>query len=623
MKQTSPSHLIYRLVGKLLDARHFLLALSGLALFLASIPIQQGLKTDDFIHLSKLNNGGAAATHELYNFISPTHSLTNDAEINLITWGAIPWWADPELKLSFWRPLSALTHLLDTTIGDASPIFMHTQNTLWYLTLVLACFYFFTTIFENRNTAALATLFFCLDFTNFGNISWIASRNSLICACFCMLSISSYINWRKKLHLGFLAASLLFFALSLLASEAGFITLIFILCHIIFLEKSNSFQIFKNTISHLLIFSIWLTIYQSLEMGSTNNLLYLNPFENLKDTAIAISTQLPVYLFGQIFIIEGFFNVFSPELKIITSGLCTIFVGLFFIFIRSLIINNKFTNFFLAAGTLAILPACLFALTDTRHLLFSSIAFSGLFAIIAQTAFGQAPNQASNSRKPQYSKKVQILALYIIVAHLGINSLQWTAAAIRHHFYPTINVSKYIQTDYFEKYAGQEVILINTPSAFDYYYMPFVYRHFGYDLPASIHILNDNSISSQIKKTDERTLLVQSRPASHHKYIDSFHAHQTLNKIYQSNRVSLEAGGEFEGNQFTVRILKIEPDGSRCTAFKFKNELNAENYIVLKWDDANQRYQKLSFDAPSRGIPNNEKLGLNSSTHIRKDKIKC
>ena len=43
------------------------------------------------------------------------------------------WWAAPNFKIAFWRPLSALTHAIDLALWPKSAALMHLQTVGWFL----------------------------------------------------------------------------------------------------------------------------------------------------------------------------------------------------------------------------------------------------------------------------------------------------------------------------------------------------------------------------------------------------------------------------------------------------------------------------------------------------------
>ena len=52
--------------------------------------------------------------------------------------GLIPWWTLENIRLSFWRPLSAATHWLDYALWPNSAALMHLQSLIWFGAVIAA-----------------------------------------------------------------------------------------------------------------------------------------------------------------------------------------------------------------------------------------------------------------------------------------------------------------------------------------------------------------------------------------------------------------------------------------------------------------------------------------------------
>ncbi|MCA1662772.1 MAG: hypothetical protein LC659_00595, partial [Myxococcales bacterium] len=82
--------------------------------------------------------------------------------------GVLPWWTDPEVKLAFWRPLSALTHVVDWRVWPRSPAAMHVHSLLWFALALIAVAAFYRRFFAAFGgggawAAGLAILLYAVD----------------------------------------------------------------------------------------------------------------------------------------------------------------------------------------------------------------------------------------------------------------------------------------------------------------------------------------------------------------------------------------------------------------------------------------------------------------------------
>ena len=64
--------------------------------------------------------------------------FTNETVRTLITdWGTMPWWSHEELRANFFRPLTALTHMLDYCLWPDQVWLYHLHSIAWS---IVACF---------------------------------------------------------------------------------------------------------------------------------------------------------------------------------------------------------------------------------------------------------------------------------------------------------------------------------------------------------------------------------------------------------------------------------------------------------------------------------------------------
>ena len=124
---------------RLSEHRFVPLAMGALAIALMLPSIGGGLFHDDLIHWAKLQKDvglparyygtphlpsdsgtAAAAMRDMFAM-----TRTPGEEKTLKDLGLVPWWASEQLRISNWRPLTALTHWLDYRLFPDSPALMH------------------------------------------------------------------------------------------------------------------------------------------------------------------------------------------------------------------------------------------------------------------------------------------------------------------------------------------------------------------------------------------------------------------------------------------------------------------------------------------------------------------
>ena len=100
----------------------------GTLLLVPSIPT--GLAGDDYIHELVLSGSKAIpalsrAPLDLFHFASPAFMK------RLMDQGIFPWYADPNVRFAFFRPLGAVTHWIDHLLAPDSAAFKHVHSVAW------------------------------------------------------------------------------------------------------------------------------------------------------------------------------------------------------------------------------------------------------------------------------------------------------------------------------------------------------------------------------------------------------------------------------------------------------------------------------------------------------------
>ena len=100
------------------------------------------------------------------------------------TSGRYPWCVDPELGITFFRPLSAATHQLDYWLWPGSAWLMHAHSLVWHAGVCAMGWAVARRLVTQPRVAGLAGLVYALSFTHVVPWSWLAHRNGLVSTFF-------------------------------------------------------------------------------------------------------------------------------------------------------------------------------------------------------------------------------------------------------------------------------------------------------------------------------------------------------------------------------------------------------------------------------------------------------
>lgn len=138
--------------------------------------------------------------------------------------GILPWWADDQMRISFWRPLPSFTHWLDARLFGESAAAEHAVSLGWYLLVVLLASRVWSRFLPASGPwLAVAVLLFGLDDSHALNVGWIASRNDLVGGVFLLLAVLGVQRWREGGRPADLALLFGAFAAALASKESSVI----------------------------------------------------------------------------------------------------------------------------------------------------------------------------------------------------------------------------------------------------------------------------------------------------------------------------------------------------------------------------------------------------------------
>ena len=135
--------------------------------------------------------------------------------------GVLPWWTDDTLKVRFWRPLSAITHVLDYALWPERSEWMHIHNVAWLALLIGSTAALYRRLITMPLVAGLAALLYALDDAHGMPVAFLANRNALVATSFGVLSLWCHDRFRRDGWTPGMVLSPLAFLAALLGGESG------------------------------------------------------------------------------------------------------------------------------------------------------------------------------------------------------------------------------------------------------------------------------------------------------------------------------------------------------------------------------------------------------------------
>lgn len=381
---------LLRTLEKVLDSRWLMPISLGIVMLLMSPYLFAPLTDDDVFHKLLLSGksiiGLDSPIMDFFTFANGDPARIQSLSIEM----GIPWWANPEIKINFFRPLSAFSHWLDHQLWPKNIFMQHLVNFILFAALAFTTYKLFYVISGEKKYATLAFILFVFCIQLLLPILWIASRNALFTGIFsCLVILCYYLAVTKQWRMGFILTPILL-GIGLLFGEAALAVTAFLFSAAVFLDPRKKIVAFASLIPSALVALVWLYMYQKLGYGAANSSFYIapqhDPIEFIQRAILSIPVlffanwyNLPPepFSFNQTFLIAG--AIFS----------CILIFILLFSLISPSIRKDKLFKFWMLAYLISFLPACS-APPATRTLVIPGIACIGMLIIVFKYYFESA-----------------------------------------------------------------------------------------------------------------------------------------------------------------------------------------------------------------------------------------
>ncbi len=513
-----------------------------------------------------------------------------DTNLEFKRLGLLPWWSHPDLRLSFFRPLSSLTHWVDYRLWPDSPWLMHAHSVLW-LGLAVAAAAFLYRRFQPLPIAGLAALLFAIDDAHAMPAMWLANRNATISVFFGLLALIAHDRWRREGWKagGFLAPAA--FLLSLLGAEAGVSVAAYLIAYVLFVDRTAVVARLKSALPMLLVLGGWLTAYKAMGYGASGSGVYIDPASDTFRYLQAVLTRGPALLWGQFGLPSDLFMFLSQRwhqvLWLLALGLL---IALAYFLTRYL--RGSRTACFWACGMLlSILPSCSTFASD-RLLFFAGIGGMALLAAFLEAV----PARSSlTGQAPSVAVRVacgSLIAVHLVLAPIGLLFAPTNMADFQEIF--ARSASSFPGDS---AVAGQRVLVVSTPTAFVSQFAPLMRTVDDGPVPSSSLVLGSSIHEIQVSRSGPQTLVLRPRggfllapgrapevavqmPAFDPRYIYS------LFDLLFKDDPRTRPGDRIELDWLSIEILQITEDGRpHEVAFHFDLELENKVFRWIRWED--------------------------------------
>lgn len=538
---------------------------------LLSLPsLNTGLLLDDFWHRELLTSEltqspPKSASPGLFAF------ATGNVEQNhaLMERGFLPWWSAASLRVSFWRPLAELTHRLDYRLWPDSPLLMHAHNVLWYAGLLVLLGVLFRRLDEDPARASLALLLYATTSAHGAALAWIANRNGIITACFGVLTLLAFHQFRVDGRARALATALGFFALGLLAGEGAIATLGYLVAYELSLSRAPLRNRLLALAPFVLVVVAWKAAYVTLGYGSFASGRYIEPLADPVRFAVAVVSRLPIFVWAQLSGVPAALFDSVPNQALYWALALALGLG-FALFVRKTSLwRHGLVRFYVVGTLLSLIPACATA-PDDRLLLFANIGGSGLLGTLVYELLTKLRAQRASVGPGARVMLGALLLVHLVLMPIAfpINSVSFARIADALTELPALTLG---QADLA---ANTQMILVNPPVAAFASYMPSIRTSHGLANPEAMLTLATGSRPIELARIDLHTLELTVEGG----FIDRG------DSAYRTSTLAFRVGEQVDLGAMQAEVMHLTDDGRpRVVRFRFAQPLHADTLRFYAW----------------------------------------
>lgn len=489
----------------------------------------------------------------------------------------LTWFADLDLSVRFFRPLTAWTLLVNHRLGGSDPFGYHVLNLGLWLLLAAAALELHRRLLPApgaRPALLLAGLFFVLSGAHMNNVAWIGMRHGLLDALFSVVSILLYDRFRHRGGRSNLALSVIAFALGLAAGEMALLTLAWILSYEVFLTHDPLRLRFACASPFFVLAAAYAAFYVSAGYGAYSSSWFLNPVDRPLDFLWAALTQrLPGYLMGALTVVPGeIFQANSPA--VLAVGLVLILI------VGSVLVPSLRwrPEMRFAAGSLfgSILGLCVVP-PFSYKLLLPAVAVSLMLALAVADTLRRLRTAPSLARRAAVGL---VLLMHGIGAPLlGHYLLRNFVETSR----PESRLALWRTIEWPEDRERAEVYLINTPGSWTGLFLPYEDYHFTGRWVGNYFPVSFQSASFDMTRLDPSTV----RLSSEEGLLSGYFA-QGLAALVRRDP-ALREGEDFDREGFTVVVDRARNGVPMALLVRFPRDLDDEHVHLLAYDGRRTR----------------------------------
>lgn len=556
---------------------------AALAVVLALPALFQGIQGDDYFQRAILEETGPLGEDsepllDLFAFAGDRDKLQD-----LIDLGFYPWWTHPDLQIRFFRPLTAITGLLDYTLWPGNWTLMHAHSLLWFALAVFVVARLYRRVHGPVAVAGLAALLFAVEDAHAMPAVWLANRNALITLTFGVLAVLAHVRWRQEGRRVHLVGALAALGVGLCSGEAALGAVAYVFAWQGCMDDGAWGRRIVALAPYAVLVVVWRVIYDALGCGTVGCGLYVDPGSHPLQFVAALLLRWPVLLAAQWWQLSadlwaGFDDRGQVAYSLIGVGLGLAALALLWRPLR----ERREARFWALGMVLSLVPLCA-AFPMTRLLIFSGVGAFGLLAVAADSTGWVEGREKRGGRPRRWGTGL------LLVLHGPVSAVLLLLTVLSFPIFGQMFSlgHRLVPTD--EALQDQTLVVVNG-NEFPMFYMTIMRElDDSGPIPRRVALLSTMNADNTVTREDEHTLVV---------HVDGGLLAIAFDRLMRDLDPPFVAGHTRELPDYTVTVREVTDDGRPLEmAFAFEHPLEHPTYRWLYWTQQGLR----EFEPPAVG----------------------
>jgi hypothetical protein len=297
-----------QLVATLTRGRWPIAALIAFSLLIRREALQSGFFADDYAQLAMLD-GDYPLRRPAFDLYTFSDGSLAEGEA-LIRAGFYPWWADPTVRISMFRPLASLMTWLDFQMFGSNALAHHLHSLVWWVALLVAVGLLYRELVAPVS-ALLAFLLFVLDESLGIPLGWLCNRSAVVTTLLSLLALRWYLRHRTLQSRRALYYAAISYAVALAFGEYALCTLGYFIA---FEALRGSGSVIRRLRALAPILGLATTYLLARAIGGftmQRSGLYVDALGELPAFLTAVLSRLPVFIGDMVFSISSDYWTFG------------------------------------------------------------------------------------------------------------------------------------------------------------------------------------------------------------------------------------------------------------------------------------------------------------------------